>query len=106
MRVGLLSQFLDIYRMVDRQSDSGAMTKEKMLLCTLRCSLQKQKGFFSRESSVEEMDVVRLTFETWLNETVRDTDTAIWCNQEFKIYLIEYDYPKRTMKLYLQKINK
>lgn len=105
MRTGLLNQFLYVYRMVDKQSDSGAMTKEKLLLCTLRAMITRQKGFFSEENH-EEGDVVRLTFETWLNESIKDTDTVMWCNQEFKIYLIEYNYPNRTMKLNLQKINK
>lgn len=105
MRAGLLQQVLEVYRMVDRQSASGALTKEKMLVTTLRAAITKQKGFFSAEAR-EENDVVRIAFETWLDKRILDSDTIIWCNQEFKIYLIEYNYPNRTMKLNVQKINK
>jgi len=105
MRSGLLTQVLDVYRLYDKQSASGAMTKEKLLVTSLRAAITKQKGFFSAENH-EENDVVRIAFETWLDKRILDTDTVIWCNQEFKIYLIEYNYPSRTMKLNLQKINK
>jgi hypothetical protein len=105
MRSGLLTNQLEVYRMVDRQSASGALTKEKMLVATIRAAITKQKGFFSAEAH-EENDVVRIAFETWLDKRILDSDTIIWCNQEFKIYLIEYNYPNRTMKLNVQKINK
>jgi hypothetical protein len=105
MRIGTLTQQLAVYRMVEKQSSSGAMTREKLLVTTLRAAITKQKGFFSAENH-EENDVVRIAFETWLDKRILDTDTVIWCNQEFKIYLIEYNYLNRTMKLNLQKINK
>lgn len=105
MRAGTLTQQLAVYRMVEKQSSSGAMTKEKVLVTTLRAAITKQKGFFSAENH-EENDVVRIAFETWLDRRIHDSDTVIWCDQEFKIYLIEYNYPNRTMKLNLQKINK
>lgn len=105
MRIGNLTQQLAIYRMVDKQSSSGAMTKEKLLIATIRAAITKQKGFFSAED-YEEKDVVRITFETWMDKRILDSDTVIWCDQEFKIYLIEYNYPNRTMKLNLQKIIK
>lgn len=105
MRAGQLTNLLYVYRMVDKQSDSGALTKEKMLVKELRAAITKQKGFFSAENH-EENDVVRITFETWMDFDINDSDTVLWCNQEFKIYLIEYNFPKRTMKLNLQKINK
>ena len=105
MRIGNLTQQLAVYRMVDKQSSSGAMTKEKLLIATIRAAITKQKGFFSAED-YEEKDVVRITFETWMDKRILDSDTVIWCDQEFKIYLIEYNYPNRTMKLNLQKIIK
>ena len=91
--------------MVDRQSETGALTKEKMLVAELRCALLRQQSAFVIEGK-EEDDKVRLVFETWLNERIFDTDTLFWCNQEFKITLLEYDYPKRTMKIHATKINK
>jgi hypothetical protein len=105
MRSGSLNQFVEVYRMVDRQSETGAMTKEKMLLICLRCNLLKQQSAFVVEAG-EEDDKVRLVFETWLNEEVRDTDTLLWCKQEFKITLLEYNYPNRTMRIHCTKINK
>lgn len=105
MRAGLLTQIVDIYRMYDKQSETGAMTKEKLLVERLRCALLRQQSSFAIEAA-EEDDKVRLVFETWLNNKVQDSDTLLWCNQEFKITLLEYDYPKRTMKIHVTKINK
>lgn len=105
MRAGLLTQIVDIYRMYDKQSETGAMTKEKLLVERLRCALLRQQSSFAIEAA-EEDDKVRRVFETWLNKKVQDSDTLLWCNQEFKITLLEYDYPKRTMKIHATKINK
>ena len=105
MRTGSLTQIVDVYRMVDKQSETGAMTKEKMLLYRLRCVLLRQQSSFGIDA-YEEEDKIRLVFETWLNDKIFDTDTLLWCNQEFKITLLEYNYPKRTMKIHATKINK
>lgn len=105
MRTGSLTQIVDIYRMYDKQSETGAMTKEKLLVVRLRCALLRQQSSFVIEAA-EEDDKVRLVFETWMDKKVQDSDTLIWCNQEFKITLLEYDYPKRTMKIHATKINK
>ena len=87
MRAGLLTNQLYVYRMVDKQSESGALTKEKMLVAELRAAITKTKGFFSEENH-EENDIVRITFETWMDLRINDSDTVVWCNQEFRIYLI------------------
>ncbi len=105
MRSGSLNQVVQIYRMVDRQSESGAMTKEKMLLIYLRCALLRSQSSFAIEANQED-DKVRLVFETWLNEEVKDTDTLFWSNQEFNITLLEYNYPNRTMRIHVTKITK
>lgn len=105
MRIGSLTQIVDVYRMYEKQSETGAMTKEKLLLMRLRCALLKQQSSFVVEAA-EEDDKVRLVFETWLNEKIADTDTLLWSNQEFKITLLEYNYPSRTMKIHATKINK
>ena len=105
MRAGSLQHQVEIYRMMERQSETGAMTKEKLLLLTLRCALLKQQSTFVVEANEEE-DKVRLVFETWMNEQIRDTDTLVWCKQEFKITLLEYNYPNRTMRIHVTKINK
>ena len=105
MRAGSLTHIVDIYRLYDKQSETGAMTKEKLLLVRLRCVLLRQQSSFVIEAG-EEDDKVRLVFETWLNDKVHDSDTLLWCSQEFKITLLEYDYPKRTMKIHCTKINK
>lgn len=105
MRAGNLTQIVDIYRMVERQATSGAITKEKLLVTRLRCALLRQQSQFVVEAA-EEDDKVRLVFETWLNTILRDTDTLIWSDQEFKITLLEYNYPNRTMRIHATKINK
>lgn len=105
MRTGSLTQIVDVYRMVDKQSETGAMTKEKMHLIRLRCMLLRQQSSFGIEANEEE-DKVRLVFETWMDERVQDTDTILWCNQEFRITLLEYNYQKRTMRMHATKINK
>ena len=91
--------------MVDKQSASGAMTKEKVLIEELRCALLRQQSSFGIEANQED-DKVRLVFETWLNLAVSDNDTAMWCNQEFKITLLEYNFPKMTMRIHCTKITK
>lgn len=105
MRAGSLTQFVAVYRMYDKQSETGAMTKEKLLVTELRCNLLRQQSAFVVEAA-EEDDKVRLVFETWLNDKVLDSDTLLWCNQEFKITLLEYNYPSRTMRIHCTKINK
>jgi len=105
MRAGNLTQIVDVYRMYDKQSETGAMTKEKLLLVRLRCALLRQQSSFVVEAA-EEDDKARLVFETWLNTKILDSDTLLWSNQEFKITLLEYNYPSRTMKIHATKINK
>jgi hypothetical protein len=105
MRAGNLTQIVDVYRMYDKQSETGAMTKEKLLLARLRCALVRQQSAFVVEAAEEE-DRARVVFETWLNTKIMDTDTLIWSNQEFKITLLEYNYPKRSMRIHATKINK
>lgn len=105
MRAGNLTQIVDVYRMYDKQSETGAMTKEKLLLVRLRCALLRQQSAFVVEAAEEE-DRARVVFETWLNTKIMDTDTLIWSNQEFKITLLEYNYPKRSMRIHATKINK
>lgn len=105
MRAGNLTQIVDVYRMYDKQSETGAMTKEKLLLVRLRCALVRQQSAFVVEAAEEE-DRARVVFETWLNTKIMDTDTLIWSNQEFKITLLEYNYPKRSMRIHATKINK
>ena len=105
MRAGNLTQIVDVYRMYDKQSETGAMTKEKLFLVRLRCALLRQQSAFVVEAAEEE-DRARVVFETWLNTKIMDTDTLIWSNQEFKITLLEYNYPKRSMRIHATKINK
>lgn len=105
MRAGNLTQIVDVYRMYDKQSETGAMTKEKLLLVRLRCALLRQQSAFVIEAAEEE-DKARVVFETWLNTKILDSDTLLWSNQEFKITLLEYNYPKRTMRIHATKINK
>ena len=81
MRTGSLTQIVDIYRMTDRQSETGAFTKEKLIFARIRCALLRQQSSFGINANEEE-DVVRLVFETWLDERIQDTDTLFWCNQE------------------------
>lgn len=100
-----MTQIVDVYRMYDKQSETGAMTKEKLLLVRLRCALLRQQSSFVVEAA-EEDDKARLVFETWLNTKILDSDTLLWSNQEFKITLLEYNYPSRTMKIHATKINK
>lgn len=105
MRAGNLTQIVDVYRMYDKQSETGAMTKEKLLLVRLRCALLRQQSAFVVEAAEEE-DRARVVFETWLNTKILDSDTLLWSNQEFKITLLEYNYPNRTMRIHATKINK
>ena len=105
MRTGSMTQIVYVYRMIDRQSETGAMTKEKLLVESLRCVLLKQQSSFGIEANEEE-DKIRLVFETWLDMKIKDTDTLLWCNQEFRITLLEYDYQRRSMKIHCTKINK
>lgn len=105
MRSGSLTQLVAVYRMVDKQSPSGALTKEKMLIANLRCALLRQQSSFGIEANAED-DKIRLVFETWMNPKILDTDTLLWCNQEFRITLLEYNYQNRTMKIHAIKITK
>ena len=105
MRAGSLIHIVDVYRMIDKQSETGALTKEKMFVVRLRCALLRQQSSFSVEAN-EEDDRVRLVFETWLDDKILDSDTLLWCNQEFKITLLEYDHHRRSMKIHATKINK
>lgn len=105
MRAGSLTQFCDIYRLVNQQTTSGAMSKVRTLVASIRCTLVKQAGSYV-QYRYEEGDKVNLVFQTWLNTTILDTDTLCWNCQEFKITLLEYNYQDRTMRIYCQKINK
>lgn len=105
MRSGSLTHIVGVYRMVDKQSASGALTKEKMLVATIRCALLRSQSSFSIEAKQED-DRVRLVFETWLDERIHDTDTVIWSNQEFRITLLEYNYPTKSMRIHVTKITK
>lgn len=105
MRSGSLTHIVSVYRMVEKQSASGALTKEKLLVANLRCALLRSQASFTVEANQED-DRVRLVFETWLDKTILDTDTVIWSNQEFKITLLEYNDQNRTMRIHVIKITK
>lgn len=105
MRAGLLRHFVTVYRQVDEQSASGAVSQVRKKIITLRCHLVKQSGYL-KQTTFEEVDTNSLVFETWLNNLVKDTDTLEYADQEFKITLIETDLFTKTMKLHCSKINK
>jgi hypothetical protein len=105
MRAGTLRHFLEVYRQVNEQSDSGAVSQVRKHICTLRCHLLKQSGYYS-QNNIEQADKMTLVFETWINDNLRDTDTVEWSDQEFRIFLIEKDILSRTMKIHIQKIIK
>ena len=105
MRAGQLRSFIEIYRQVEERTSSGAVSQVRKHICTLRCHLLKQNGYF-KQTDYRETDKLSLVFETWQTDQVLDTDTLEWSNQEFKIVLIEKDILSRTMKLHCTKIIK
>lgn len=105
MQIGTLRHFIDIYRLTNEKSATGAISKKKVKLTTLRAGILKQTGGFV-EGSNENYDRVNIVFQTWLNKDILDTDTICWSNQEFRITLIEHDELSRTMKLHVTKIIK
>jgi hypothetical protein len=52
------------------------------------------------------MDRVSIVLQTWLIKDIKDSDTFCFSGAEFKISLLEYNYPDNTMKIYGIKINK
>ena len=105
MRAGLLRHMVEVYRQVNEQSASGAISQVRKHICTLRCQLLKQMGYYT-QNDVEQEDVVTLIFQTWLTEGIMDTDMIVWADQEFRIFLIEKDILSRTMKIHVKKISK
>lgn len=105
MRAGLLRHMVEVYRQVNEQSASGAISQVRKHICTLRCQLLKQQGYYT-QNDVEQEDVVTLIFQTWLTEGICDTDTIVWSDSEFHIFLIEKDILSRTMKIHVKKISK
>lgn len=105
MRAGLLRHMVEVYRTVNEQSASGAISQVRKHICTLRCHLVKQSAYYT-QNDVEQEDVVTLIFQTWLTDGIMDSDTIEWSDQEFRIFLIEKDILSRTMKLHVKKIAK
>lgn len=105
MRSGSLIHPVEIYRLVQQQSDSGATSKVRTKVMDIRCMLVKQNGSYI-QTTVDETDKLSIVLETWLITDIKDTDTLCFSGQEFKITLLQYDYPTRTMKIYATKINK
>lgn len=103
MRAGQLSHIVDVFRYVEKQSKTGATGREKVRVARLRCALVRQVGYFT-VAAYEEDDRANIVFQTWLDTSIKDSDTLFWSNQEFKITLLEYD--TRTMKIHCTKINK
>lgn len=105
MRSGSLIHPVEIYRLVQQQSASGASSKVRTKIMDIRCALVKQSGNYV-QLSTEEVDKVSIVLQTWLMKDIKDSDTLCFSEQEFKITLLEYDYPSRTMKIYATKIIK
>lgn len=105
MRAGSLTQICEIYRLVANQSASGAMSKVRSKIATIRCALVKQSGSYVQYQN-EEGDRLNVVFQTWMNKEIEDSDTLCWNGQEFKITLLDINYQNRTMNIYCTKINK
>lgn len=105
MKIGLMNHILNVYRYVDEQSSTGAVKQVKTKIAMLRAQLTKSSGYYSETNTTLE-DVATLTFQTWINRSIVDTDVVEYCGQEFRIILITYDELNRTMKLKIQKVNK
>lgn len=105
MKPGLLRHPCFIYRQIDEQSESGAVSQVRKLVCSLRCQLMKQSGYYT-QNNIEQADKMTIVFQTWIDDRILDTDTLVWSNQEFRIFLIEKDIMSKTMKLHVQKIIK
>jgi len=105
MRSGSLIHPVEIYRLVTQQSASGAMSKVRTKIMDIRCALVKQSGNYV-QFNTEEMDRVSIVLQTWLIKDIKDSDTFCFSGAEFKISLLEYNYPDNTMKIYGIKINK
>lgn len=105
MRAGSLIHPVDVYRYIDQQSASGACSKVRTKLMSIRCALLRTTGNYV-QLPTEETDKVSIVLQTWLIKDIKDSDTICWSCQDFKITLLEYDYTSGTMKIYCTKIIK
>lgn len=108
MRAGLLArEFISLYRYHNIQSESGELTKERVLIKNTRAYVIKNSLSTTNEEQDKELfDQPKIIFQVRYVPDLTDRDMIEYKGDEFRIILIDENIWDRTLKITAIKANK
>ena len=108
MRAALLArEFISLYRYQNIQSESGELTKEKVLIKNTRTYVMKNSLATTNEEQAKELfDQPKTIFQVRFIPGLTDRDIIEYKGNEYRITLIEENIWDRTLKITAIKSNK
>lgn len=102
---GTLKYKLNFYNNVESQSDSGAITRTKTLIFSIKAAIVKQDNF--RNENAKELFFENiLTFKFRHNKLISDTMTVNYNNSEYAIVSLIYNAYDNSDTIIIKKENK
>lgn len=101
---GKLNEYLEFYRVVETQGESGYHSTEEEFLFKARAERLKNKESYGVDGD-EIFHLNELTFRLRDRKEVRETDIVVYRGDRYRITSINRYLEERQMTLIIQKIN-
>ena len=105
MRAALLArERIKVWRLEDKQTDSGMIKKEKITVAEQRCYVINQSGRLSNQSK-ELFNTNQVVFRIRMNDEILPTDSLTYNGQDYKITFIKNSVYDNTREITAELIN-